>query len=146
MIEGAKKGEELFCDTNELQVNEVMPRNMWNLKKESFRYVNLNYDDPTIKNELRLMIDYDLTNEWEHWQLCAEGTRFKMKNARIWNKTRQRNGPVTLSLRGNTKIVYTEKLNFTNGNPVEKWQNLTDYEGTESENEQEESLSELDIA
>ena len=126
MIERAKKGHDEYCDTNTLQVVEVMPRKIWNLKKETFRYVNLAYNDQTIKNDLRLKINYDLTSEWEHWQLCAEGTKFEMRNAQIWNKTNKRYCPVTMSLRGDTQIVYKEEKTFTIGDPVEKWQNLTE--------------------
>ena len=126
MIERAKKGHDEYCDTNTLQVVEVMPRKILNLKKETFRYVNLAYNDQTIKNDLRLKINYDLTSEWEHWQLCAEGTKFEMRNAQIWNKTNKRYGPVTMSLRGDTQIVYKEEKTFTIGDPVEKWQNLTE--------------------
>ena len=54
MIDRAKKGHDEYCDTNLLQVTEIMPRKTWNLKKESFRYVKLAYDDNKIKNNLRL--------------------------------------------------------------------------------------------
>ena len=95
--------------------------------KQNHRYIDLAYDDDSIINPLRLRVPVHLESTFKHWALLRMGTKFFLNKSRVWNQTKQTNGPVTLSL-NNAKVYYLEIPNdfsHTDDN-VNKWLQLTD--------------------
>ena len=95
--------------------------------KQNHRYIDLAYDDDSIINPLRLRIPVHLDITFKHWPLLSMGTKFFLNKSRVWNQTKQTNGPVKLSLT-NAKVYFLEIPNdFSHRDDiVNKWLQLTD--------------------
>ena len=95
--------------------------------KQNHRYIDLAYDDDSIINPLRLRIPVQLDITFKHWPLLSMGTKFFLNKSRVWNQTKQTNGPVILSLT-KAKVYFLEIPNDfsqTDDN-VNKWLQPTD--------------------
>ena len=95
--------------------------------KQNHRCIDLAYDDDSIINPLRLRVPVQLDITFKHWALLSMGTKFFLNKSRVWNQTKQTNGPVTLSL-NNAKVYFLEIPNDfsqTDDN-MNKWLQLTD--------------------
>lgn len=139
MIDRAKKGSTEICDTGALCVQFVHERREYQNEKDSYRYIDLAYDDKNIKNSIRLKIDVELDGSFKHWAILKEGTKFWMKKCLVWNKTKKLEfGPVTLGLMKNTKIYYLEEQIRYSPEDMKKW--WKDYTDQESSSEEQEYL------
>lgn len=137
MIDRAKKGSVEICDTRGFTVQLVHSRRDYQNQKDTYRYIDLLYDDKNIKNTLRLKMDVHLDGTFKHWAILKEGTRFWMKKVRVWNQVKKQEfGPVTLGILKNTKIYYLEELKqYIPEDMKNWWKNHTDNESSSEEEE-----------